>query len=220
MGPRIYAAAASLWPNGTPSVNEQLAYFHYHYYEADKGPFRNICDMSEQEIAVLIETEKDALTAFNRFALGEGFFRLRRIADDLLIEKYTEKFNQKPRARPYYAVLGQFDRTKTMYRDGRSVRVDLSWLSPEAVTFMYPDHFHLVWSKGLVRPDFAYVDQPFYDLLFTYTELPEAMLTYRIEERISEATQRDMWVSSYIEAHIWDPGIKTKLKVTNSSPHG
>ncbi len=197
-----------------------LPTFITHYYEADKGPFRNICDMSEQEIAVLIETEKDALTAFNRFALGEEFFRLRRLADDLLIEKYTEKFNQKPRARPCYAVLGQFDRTKTMYRDGRSVRIDLSWLSPEAVTFMYPDHFHLVWSKALVRPDFAYVYQPFHELLFTYTELPEAMLTYRIEERISEATRRDMWVSSYIEAHIWDPDIKIKVERADSLLYG
>jgi hypothetical protein len=65
----------------------RLPTFLTHYFEADKGPFRNICDMSEQEMRALIETEKNAPTAFNRFALGEKFFRLRRLADDLLIEK-------------------------------------------------------------------------------------------------------------------------------------
>jgi hypothetical protein len=76
--------------------------FLTHYFEADKGPFRNICDLPDQEI----EAEKHAGTAFNRFALGPNFFKIRRAADDLLIEKYTEKFGVKPQIRPYFAVLG------------------------------------------------------------------------------------------------------------------
>jgi hypothetical protein len=128
-----------------------LPAFLTHYFEADKGPFRNICDLSDEEIESVIEAEKDADTAFNRFALGPDFFKIRRAADNLLIEKYTEKFGVKPQIRPYFAVLGNFDRTMTMYRDGRSVSISISLLSPEHVTFMYPDHFHLVWSKGLYR---------------------------------------------------------------------
>ncbi len=40
---------------------------------------------------------------------------------------------------------------------------------------MYPDHFHLVWSNGLITPDFPHSYQPFHDLIFTYRELPEVM---------------------------------------------
>jgi hypothetical protein len=80
--------------------------FLTHYFEADKGPFRNICDLPDQEI----EAEKHAGTAFNRFAIGPNFFKIRRAADDLLIEKYTEKFGVKPQIRPYFAVLGIVNR--------------------------------------------------------------------------------------------------------------
>src|SRR3982074_203161 len=103
--------------------------FLTHYYEAERGPFKNICDLSDDELDSLISVEKDADTAFNRFSLGRDFFKIRRHADDLLIEKYSEKFGFAPDTRPFYAVLGEFDQTLSMYRDGRGVRIDLSRLS-------------------------------------------------------------------------------------------
>ena len=150
--------------------------FLTHYYEAERGPFKNICDLSDDELDGLISVEKDADTAFNRFSLGKNFFKIRRVADDLLIEKYREKFGFAPHTRPFYAVLGDFDRTSSMYRDGKGVRIDMSRLSRQQVTFMYPDHFVLVWSKGLFPlpsalfpPPYFYLYEPFHDLLLTTT---------------------------------------------------
>lgn len=191
--------------------------FLTHYYEAERGPFKNVCDLSEEELDRLIAAEKDANTGFNRFALGKDFFKIRRAADDLLIGKYTEKFGFKPSRRPFYAVLGEFDRTLSMYRDGRSIRLDFSQFSREQVTFMYPDHFVLIWSKGLYLPppglfgSSTYSYEPVHDRLFTYDELSEAFQTYSLEGRIAQAKQRNLWVSSYVEAHIWDTQIGEKL---------
>jgi hypothetical protein len=155
---------------------------------------------------------------FNRFSLRRNFFKIRRAADDLLIEKYREKFGFAPHTRPFYAVLGDFDRTSSMYRDGRGVRIDMSRFSREQVTFMYPDHFVLVWSKGLFPlppalfpPPYFYSYEPFHDLLLTYDELPEAVRIYSIDARIARAKQLNLWVSSYVEAHIWDPDIRNNL---------
>jgi hypothetical protein len=189
-----------------------LCSFLTHYFEADKGPFLNICDLSDEQIESVIAAEKDAETPFNRFALGPDFFKLRRSADDLLIEKYAAKFDKKPRIRPYFAVLGTFNRTMGMYRHGRSIRISVSLLAPEDLTFMYPDHFHLVWGKGLFLPESPYCYQPFLELLFPYAELPEAMRIYSLDAHIDEAKRRDRWTCSYIEAHIWDPDIKLKVK--------
>jgi hypothetical protein len=100
--------------------------FVTHYYEAERGPFKNICDLSDHELENLISKEKGYATGFNRFAFGRDFFKIRRAADDLLIEKYTEKFGVIPRTRPFYAVLGEFDRTSSMYRNGRSLRIEVS----------------------------------------------------------------------------------------------
>jgi hypothetical protein len=194
--------------------------FLTHYYEADRGPFKNVCDLSDVELENLISSQKDANTAFNRFALGRDFFRIRKAADDLLIGKYSEKFGFAPKSRPFYAVLGEFDRTLSMYRDGRGLRIDLLGLSRQHVTFMYPDHFALVRSSGLFpRHPTPFFPQdfdsyePYHDLLFTYDELPEAVSAYCIDARIARAKHLNMWVSSYIEAHIWDPDIKSKTKV-------
>lgn len=191
--------------------------FLTHYYEGERGPFKNICDLSDDELELLISEEKDADTTFNRFSLGKDFFKVRRAADDLLIEKYCEKFGTGPKSRPIYAVLGEFDRTLSMYRDGKSVRINVSSLDREHLTFMYPDHFALVWSKGLIPPlpalfppSYSYSYEPFHDLLFTYDELPIAVRAYDIEARIARAKESNMWVSSCIEAHIWDPDIRNK----------
>jgi hypothetical protein len=196
---------------------EKIRSFLTHYYEAERGPFKNVCDLTEEEIDHLISVEKDAETGFNRFALGRDFFKIRRTADDLLIERYGEKFGFSPLGRPFYAVLGEFDRTLSMYRLGRSIRLDMSRFSREQVTFMYPDHFVLVWSKGLYPPPRAlfgsstYSYEAIHDCLFTYDELPEAFVTYSLEDRITRAKRRDLWVSSYIEAHVWDSEIRERL---------
>jgi hypothetical protein len=83
---------------------------------------------------------------------------------------------------------------------------------------MYPAHFALVWSRGLFAPPpslfpapYSYSCEPFHDLLFTYDELPKAVCTYCFDARITRAKQLNMWVSSYIEAHIWDPDIQNKI---------
>ena len=197
--------------------------FLTHYYEAERGPFKNICDLSDDELDGLISVEKNADTAFNRFVLGRDFFKIRRAADNLLIEKYSEKFGFAPQTRPFYAVLGEFERTSSMYRDGRSLRIDLAGLPREHVTFMYPDHFALVWSRGLFAPPLSlfpaphsYSYEPFDDLLFTYDELPEAVRTYSLDAHIARAKELNMWVSSYIEAHIWDLDIQNKTLTSRS----
>jgi hypothetical protein len=175
-----------------------------------RGPFRNICDLSDAEIASIVASERHANTAFNRFAFGPDFFKIRCAADDLLMQKYSEKFGTPPSTRPYFAVLGEYDRTMTMYRDGRSLRIDISTLAPQHITFMYPDHFNLVWSKGLFTPNFSYSYQPFHDLLFSYSELPAAITQYGLSPLMAQAKRQEMWVSSYIEAHIWDPAMRQK----------
>jgi hypothetical protein len=44
-----------------------LPSFLTHYYEAERGPFKNICDLSEEEVDRLILAEKDADACSERF---------------------------------------------------------------------------------------------------------------------------------------------------------
>jgi len=127
-----------------------------HYFEADRGPFLNICDLSDEEAEELVCREKDARTAFNRFAMGADFLTWRREADDLLIRAYAEKFGRPPEGRPYFALLGSFDKTLTMFREGRKIEIEVSEFSEGELTFMYPDHAHLVTYYGSDVPALFY----------------------------------------------------------------
>lgn len=188
-----------------------------HYYEAEYGPFLNICDLGDHEVDELVEREKSAETAFNRFAMGKDFLRWRKSADDLLIRAYSEKFGFDPEHRPFFAVLGDFDKTMTMFRDGRKIQLDLGDFSEEEVTFMYPDHSQLTTHYGADVPYLFYQphhlpEEKFWGQLYTYKELAADFKASRIGESIREHQQRDGWAGCYVEAHIWCRDKRTTMR--------
>lgn len=91
----------------------EIPTFITHYFESDHGPFLNICDLPDAERRSLVADEMESETAFNRIALGLDFLEWRLAADDLLIRAYHDKFGFLPIGRPYFAVLGEFDKTLT-----------------------------------------------------------------------------------------------------------
>lgn len=185
-----------------------------HYYEAEHGPFLNLCDLPEARVAELVRAEKDAPTAFNRFAMGENFLRWRREADDLLMRAYVEKFGRPPEGRPYFGLLGTFDKTLTMFREGRKLELKVGDFTDSELTFMYPDHSHLlsVYDSKVPRlfydlpPDEAY--RGFRGRLFTLAELTRDYRESGIEAMIEEHRSRDAWAGSYVEAHLWRRGLR------------
>jgi hypothetical protein len=187
-----------------------------HYYEADHGPFLNICDLPEERAARLLHAEKDAPTAFNRFAMGDAFLRWRREADDLLIRAYAGKFGRPPEGRPYYALLGSFDRTLSMFREGRKLELDVGDFADFELTFMYPDHAHLLSLYGSevprlfydLPPDESY--QGFRGRLFTLAELDSDHRDSGIEAMVEEHRRHDRWAGSYVEAHLWRRNLRAQ----------
>lgn len=186
-----------------------------HYFEADHGPFRNICDLSDQEADELVREERGALTAFNRFAMGPDFLAWRREADDLLIRAYTEKFGHPPPGRPYFALLGSFDKTLTMFRDGRKIEIEVSGFSERELTFMYPDHAHLVTVHGSSAPALFYQPphdwdrESFWGRLLTITELRQEYSRLGIDKMIDAHKEREGWAGCYVEAHLWRRSLRS-----------
>ena len=190
-------------------MNMELASYITHYFEADYGPFLNICDLTDAEVENLVRAERGAQTAFNRFAMGAEFIQWRREADDLLIQAYVEKFGHQPDGRPYFALLGTFDKTLTMFREGRKIELDVEDFSDHELTFMYPDHAHLVTYYGSKAPALFYQppsdcrDQHFWGRLFTMSELRDEYSRLGIDKMIQAHQERDGWAGCYVEAHLW-----------------
>lgn len=185
-----------------------------HYYEEEYGPFLNLCDLGREEILALTEKEKHAATAFNRFAMGEEFLEWRRAADDLLIRAYTEKFGFAPAGRPFYALLGVFDKTLTMFRDGRKITMEAADFSEHELTFMYPDHAHLVSFHEVDVPRLFYqvpegeIREPFWGELLTWRELAGGYASLGIQPKIEAHLAADGWAGCYVEAHLWRRSLR------------
>lgn len=196
-----------------------------HYFESDHGPFRNICDLDPQEADEIVRAERSARTGFNRFALGPEFLSWRREADDLLIRAYTEKFGHPPEGRPYFALLGSFDRTLTMFREGRKIAIDISDFSEHELTFMYPDHAHLVTFYGSNAPALFYQPPPdwtrqsYWGRIFTIGELEQEYSTLGIDTMIQAHKERDGWAGCYVEAHIWRRSLGNRRSVHDVTPN-
>lgn len=192
----------------------ELPNFITHYYEADYGPFLNICDLGKEETDQLVLAEKNAKTAFNRFSMGPDFLRWTQEADDLLIRAYTEKFGHPPEGRPYFALLGSFDKTLTMFREGRSLALDAADFQDHELTFMYPDHAHLIPFYGSEVPSLFFQRPPdwdrhqFWGRLFTYPELLNEYAEMGIGDKIEAHKSKDGWAGCYVEAHLWRRGLR------------
>ncbi len=205
-------------PNSSrhPSALDPIPEYITHYFESSAGPFKNICDLNDAEIEKIKEMELSSDIKWSRFKIWPEFMKSRRAADDLLMRAYEEKFKKKPDQRPIFAVLGDFHQIPGLYANPERIRVEISDLREDQITFMYPDHAHLIQYYNYDAPafgaplpkDYDEKKTPYYGKLFTYKELHECHIDYGIKKEIdlflSDPTQ---FVRSYVEAHIWTHDI-------------
>jgi len=142
--------------------------------------------------------------------MGDTFMKWRRSADDCLIRLYKERFGVTPAKRPFFALLGEFDKTLTMFRDGQKVRFDVSEFEEFEITFMYPDHSHLTKEYNQSVPHLFFQRRDlegahFWGKLYTYKELQENYVTDGIGHYIQRYLNADGWAGCYVEAHVWKP---------------
>lgn len=183
-----------------------------HYFEKEAGSLLNICDLAPKQRSQIIQREKNAKTGFNRFSFGEEFFNFRLLADNLLLNLYTQKFGKRPARRPFYATLGDADVVGGLYRDPYKIRIPIEEFAPGELTFMCPDHFHLVsFMKrgdtkklfGMQLPkDYTESEYPYFGKLMSYEELVEDFQKLKIDQHLEKQRIELGWYR-YIEAQIW-----------------
>lgn len=190
----------------------ELALHIAHYFEKEAGPLLNICNVDAEKRSQIIQLEKDAKTGFNRFSYGEEFFDFRLLADDLLMDLYESKYGSKPARRPFYAVLGDADVVGGLYRDPFKIIIPVSEFAQGELTFMCPDHFHLVslMNKAQSKKQFGYqipsdfceAKYPYFGKLMTYEELTEGFHKLKIDQFLQSQRKQNGWYR-YVEAQIW-----------------
>src|SRR5690554_5509295 len=115
----------SINPPKFPSALDPIPKYLTHYFERSAGPFLNICDLDEDEVQKIRESELSSDIKWSRFKIWPEFMKSRRAADDLLMRLYQEKFRKTPPHRPAYAVLGDFHEIPGLYANPGSVRIEI-----------------------------------------------------------------------------------------------
>ena len=183
-----------------------------HYFEKEYGPLLNICDLDPEQRSQIIHRERNAETGFNRFSFGDEFFNFRVLADDLLLNLYEQKYGVRPERRPFYGVLGDADVVGGLYRNPQKLQIPIEDFDSGELTFMCPDHFHLVslmnkgFNKkmfGLQLPeDYSESKYPYFGKLLTYEELLENFYELKINQHLDRERKEYGWYR-YVEAQIW-----------------
>ena len=194
-----------------------------HYFEREAGPLLNICDLDPGQRSQIISREKDAETGFNRFSHGEEFFDFRLLADDLLLDLYEGKFGKNPARRPFFGVLDDADVVGGLYRDPYKIKIPINEFGPEELTFMCPDHFHLVSfmkrngdkkAFGYQLPkDYSESQYPYFGKLMTYEELISGFQNLKIGHFLEGERAKNNWYR-YVEAQIWSNPETLRKKFT------
>lgn len=190
-----------------------------HYFEGEYGPFLSICNLSRERRKEIIEKEAAAVTGLNRFDWGEEFFDFRKLADDLTVRRYKEKFGFAPQCRPIFGVLGDADVVGGLYRNPRKIHIDVSLFEESELTFMFPDHFHLVSYYGVDVPRYfgLQIDafpiperSRFLGQMYTYSEMQEQIDALLISEHLKRFRDRDFWYR-YLEVQVWTEKLNERF---------
>lgn len=165
--------------------------FLTHYYEAASGPFRSLSDLpldAAEAIQARIRAEG------NRFASQRAadYLTIRRGLEEKIRAMFVAKGGNPRRDRPHYLILGACPWLMRWYVDGRALRIPLSTIDPQAVSFTYGDSF----------PAMRYQDgKPYRGQVYTLAELSGIVAAYGLPQDWNP--DGHLGPERYIEAQVW-----------------
>jgi len=166
--------------------------FLCHYYEAAKGPFRSLSDLSVEEAEEILERirREGLIFASKRPA---DYLTIRRELEARIRALFIQKGGRPRRATPYSMCLGACAWLLEWYQDGREIRVPLAAFDSLTVSFTYGDCF----------PAMRYQDgKPYRGQVYTMAELPEVIRLYGLPQEWNKDGK--LGPERYIEAQVWD----------------
>ncbi|MFN2234526.1 MAG: hypothetical protein ACK2U1_09870 [Anaerolineales bacterium] len=166
----------------------------YHYYEKKMGPFKNLSDLSLYEAkAVLgkIKSENQVMAA-HRFP---GYLERRAELEQIARKMFIAKGGKPARKVPHYMVVGECVWLQTWYEQGCFVKIPVSVLQPETISFSYGDLFPTFSPR--VNDQKEYRRQ-----IYTLSEIVSIIQKYGFPQEWN--MDGKFGPERYIEVQVWD----------------
>ncbi|MBB6672819.1 hypothetical protein [Cohnella nanjingensis] len=169
-----------------------MIYSLYHYYDANRGPFRNLSGLTADEAALLSrQLVQEGRTFASR--RSEDYMSIRRGLEAQARAQFIAKGGQPRTAYPHYMTLGVCDWLKTWYENPCVLRLDWDDIREDAISFTYGDLF----------PTMRVQDRkPYRGQVYTKKEIVAVIEAYGFPQAWN--ANGEGGPERYIEAQIWD----------------
>ena len=175
----------------------------YHYFEKEKGPFRSISNLSDEEaqnILQRIRVEKPDVFIAKR---PDDYLQKRRRFEEMLRKEFIKSGGKPERNTPHYMVVGEVPFFEKWYEHTACISVEASELDLSMLSFTYGDS-HPTFS-GKINDGKEYRNR-----LYNYEEIQKIIEKYGLPQ---------IWNSDfkygpecYVEVQVWtDRGLEKWL---------
>lgn len=170
----------------------------YHYYEAERGPFRNLSGLNRTDAKrVMEELKKDAALFASR--RPDDYMDTRREMEARARAMFIQKGGKPILSYPHYMTVGECGWIKEWYKDGREIRIRADEFAESSISFTYGDLF----------PTMRFKDgKPYRETVYTKREIGEAIARLGLPQQWNPDGQGGP--ERYIEVQVWDDTILKK----------
>ncbi|MCC3371778.1 hypothetical protein [Cohnella sp. REN36] len=174
--------------------------FLYHYFDASRGPFRNLSGLpipDAERLSRQIVREGRAFAAKR----PEGYMAVRRELEARARKLFEDKGGRPRTAFPHYMTLEACDWLLSWYENSDCLSMDWDVFPEDAISFTYGDLF----------PTMKVQDgKPYRGQVYTKSEIVQVIDAYGMPQ--SWNANGEKGPERYIEAQIWDEeGIRAWL---------
>ena len=166
----------------------------YHYYDKDYGPFKNLSEISDEEVKDIVnKIAREKQDAFCNKRNSEYMLK-RRYYENILREEFMKKGGRIERNVPHYMVIGECDFLSSWYVNSAYIRIGIDDFDKTTLSFTYGDS-HPIFSD-LINDGKEYRKK-----LYTYDEILDVIEKYGYPQDWNKSGE--FGPERYIEVHVW-----------------
>jgi hypothetical protein len=162
-----------------------------HYYEAARGPFRNLSDLTASEADYILDAlrRQGDVLASKRSA---DYLRIRCELEEHVRQLFIAKGGKPIRLRPHYYVLGSCSWLLSWYTQGCELKIPLAEFDSDQISFTYGDTFPAMRVQD---------GKPYRRQVYVLDELADVIQRYGLPQEWNADGARGP--ERYIEAQVW-----------------
>jgi len=180
--------------------------FLYHYYEMDNGPFHNI---TQDGLEKAVEIQRKILEGWNS-KRPSNYIELRFALERRLRDQFVSKGGKPNRDDPFYFTLGECEWVKSWYINPGVVKITLSDLDPDHISFTYPDS--MVSFQFHDEPKLATYRKEENGKVFLLNEIEGVIKKLGVPTEEKWNSHEEMKYDRYIEVQVWDDSVLKNFK--------